>query len=296
MDKKALLAVLLLPLILQLVSVRAQAQETVSNGVVVSDSVSPGQTKAYCLSENLTEDSFVTLSVKRISGEGKFTLQKDSKQIGEYSVHSYNPVPSPLPFNFCPFVLTENGTGYAFNVSVSSGESFEFSFFYDISDILASSNSKTIPFETGAVGYYVDLDRGDELWLNLTPPENAEFDVLVTFSLFGGYSGSVFASVASTFLRPSPKITEFVTDYSGRFMVFVVSTSGTGNFSLSSLHTGNPIEGALENLRNRVDYLNNLVNNLIVICVASFFVSFLSVYLYWKLRKTVQQASTVSAE
>lgn len=199
-------------------------------------------------------------------------------------------MPSLLRFYFYPFILPENGTGYALNVTGFYGQSFEFSFFYDIAEVLGANNSKAIPFEMGTVGYYVDLDRGDRLWLNLTSQEGAEFDLFVTPSIYGEYFGTVAPSIVSTFFAPPPKITEFIADYKARFLVLVVSTSGSGNFILQSLHTGNPVEGGLEDIRSRVDYLNNLINNLIVICVASLFVAVISVYMYWKLRKSIHQS------
>lgn len=266
-----------------------KAQENIRKGNIIFGEVSAGQARSYYLSENLTRGTFIILSVDRISGEGKFTLSKDMKVIAEYMVFSRIVSSSPFDFQFCPFILPENGTGYVLNVT-SLGSDFEFSFFYDVADILKTKNYKTILFESGAVGYYIDLERGDRLLLELTAPENTEFDILAVPSLEAGFSGSILSPTFSSFFTPSPKSVDFVTDYQARFLILVVSTTGTGNFTLLTSHTGNPVEGGLEFLRAKIDTLNNLIDNLILICVVSLFMSASNLYLYLRLRRKIQQS------
>jgi hypothetical protein len=278
------------------------AEESVVEGAVFSGGVASGESRVYYLSENLSRGSFVVLSVRRVSGEGRFALLKGSAVVGEYSVYADAVSSSPFRLMFYPFFVPENGTDYLFNVSCFFGGSFEFSFFYDVADALDSENLGMILFEGGAVGYFVDLARGDRLRLNLTAPEGAEFDVLAVPSFFSVLSGSllpsvVFPSVYNTFFVPSPKSLEFVTDLEARYLVFVVSTVGSGNFTLSSEHTGNPVEGLLGFLSSRIDLLNNLIDNLILICVVSLFVAGANLYLYLRLRKKIRSgASSIGSE
>jgi len=264
--------------------IQVKGQETIAKGNVISGQVSSDRPRHYYLSENLVKGSFVILSVKRISGEGKFTLSKGPKVIGEYSVLAQAATFSPFRLQFYPFALPENGTSYMFNITSFSAD-FEFSFFYDVTGNLTAKNYKTIPLESGAVGYHADLDRGDRLLLNLTAPEDAEFDLLVMPSFSIGSSDYVFSAMLSSFYTPSPKTVEFVTDYEARFLILVIATAGAGNFTLLSSHTVNPVEDGLKFLMTRTDSLNNLVENLIFICVASLFIAASNLYLYLRLRK-----------
>jgi hypothetical protein len=274
-----------------------QAQETITKGIVFSASVSLGQQKVYHLSENLSKNSFVILSMNSVSGEGKFTLMKGSKFVGEYSDYSESISTSPFKFQFYIFPLPENGTDYIFNVTNYQAASFDFSSFYDVADNLTDTlNYKSIPFEAGAVGYYADLERGDRLSLELTSPENAEFDLLAIPSYLTSFSGYVIPSMYNTFYQPSPKSMEFVTAFKAQYLIFVVSTTGSGNFTLESSHTGNPVEGSLEFLRAKIDTLNNLIDNLILICVVSFFVAASNLYLYLRLRKSIRHRLVESAK
>jgi hypothetical protein len=75
-----------------------------------------------------------------------------------------------------------------------------------------------------------------------------------------------------------------------------VSTTGSGNFTLESSHPGNPVEGSLEFLRAKIDTLNNLIDNLILICVVSFFVAASNLYLYLRLRKSIRHRLVESAK
>jgi hypothetical protein len=165
-----------------------KAQGAISRGQVITDRIPRGQTKIYYLSETFTKGTLIVLSVKRVSGEGTFRLMRGSEVVGEYSVYSYSDS-YPIKLNFYPFVLPESGAAYLFNVSSYSysSEDFAFSFSYDTTDVLKEQNSKSIPIEGGAVGYYIDMKQGDKLSLTLKPPEDAEYDLLIVWNVLWGY-------------------------------------------------------------------------------------------------------------
>lgn len=291
--KVPLILALLSIVVMQSATAEVRADEPISQRAVYSGTILSGETRTFQLSENLSRNSLVTLSVKTVTGGGKFTLVKGSSTVGEYSVSADGQTLLPVRLQFYPFVLPENGTGYVFNVTTDNEAGFGFSFFYDIAQAFGSQNNKSIPLEAGAVSYYADLDRGDRLSLKLTAPQNAEFDILAMPTSYAHVSSSFIPSMFNTFFTPAPKSLEFITDFNARYMVFVVATKGTGNFTLISSLTGNPVEGSLEFLRSRIDVLNNLVDNLILVCVVSCFLAGANLFMYLRLRKRIKQSGVV---
>ena len=288
--KMSLIGLLGIICVLLLLSGPVKAQGTISKGQVVTDSIPKGQTKIYYLSETFTRGTLIILSVKRVSGEGTFRLMRGSEVVGEYSVSSYS-TSYPMKLNFYPFILPESGAAYLFNVSSYSysSEDFTFSFSYDTTDVLKEQNSKSIPIEGGAVGYYIDMKQGDKLSLTLKPPEDAEYDLLIVPNMFFGYPYVGSFSMINTFFTPSPKETSFTAEYTSRYYIFVVATRlgshPESSFTLTSTYSENPTQQELT-------YFKILSYVLLALSIILLVVTVTVMVLLARLRKQLQQAFT----
>jgi len=266
-----------------------KAQGAISRGQVITDRIPRGQTKIYYLSETFTKGTLIVLSVKRVSGEGTFRLMRGSEVVGEYSIYSHSDS-YPIKLNFYPFVLPESGAAYLFNVSSYSysNEDFAFSFSYDTTDVLKEQNSKSIPIEGGAVGYYIDMKQGDKLSLTLKPPEDAEYDLLIVWNVLWGYPYIGPFSMINTFFTPSPKETSFTAEYTSRYYIFVVATRlgshPESNFSLTSIYSANPTQQELT-------YFKFLSYILLAVSIILLVITVTIMVLLARLRKQLQQAA-----
>jgi len=288
--KMSLIGLLGIICVLLLLSGPVKAQGTISKAQVVTDSIPKDQTKIYYLSETFTRGTLIILSVKRVSGEGTFRLMRGSEVVGEYSVSSYS-TSYPIKLNFYPFILPESGAAYLFNVSSYSysSEDFTFSFSYDTTDVLKEQNSKSIPIEGGAVGYYIDMKQGDKLSLTLKPPEDAEYDLLIVPNMFFGYPYVGSFSMINTFFTPSPKETSFTAEYTSRYYIFVVATRlgshPESSFTLTSTYSENPTQQELT-------YFKILSYVLLALSIILLVVTVTVMVLLARLRKQLQQAFT----
>jgi hypothetical protein len=273
-----LLVTFLLPLTF---SHTVYSQETVSMGQVVSDTIPPNSYKVYYLSETLQKGSMFNIYGKIQEGMyGTLYLQRGSERLFSWMI-SKDTMTFALPF-FTPTLIKVTGEEYLLNVTSGFGESLTYSFFYDFSQELHPTNTKSIPLEGGLAGYHIHLSSGDKVSLTLTSPSDSDFDAYV-------YSGPTtylfFPPVAYTTSPTSPETLNFTAEHEGRHFIYVTSCVGTGSFNLTSSIT--PLAPTHEELQVRYDALSNeLVNtrNLMYLFIITT-IFFVGTTLYFAIRK-----------
>jgi hypothetical protein len=112
-------------------------------------------------------------------------------------------------------------------------KNLKYSIFFDLSQPISSKRLKNIPLKDGAVIYYIDLKKGQQILINFDSYPKTPLEICA-YSLYYSYSSDYEGYLLKSFTKVSNNFINFTSDLQGRYYILVRSNQPISSLSFTS--------------------------------------------------------------